>query len=96
MNSRTIDGADSLQSIGQKVSDGLGSVAHDASDRLKDLGSVKLESAKARLAQAQADVAEGASLYADKTGSYVRSNPWKALGMAAAGGAIIGMLVSRR
>lgn len=44
----------------------------------------------------QSTVTEGAKVAVTSTDAYVRGNPWRAVGIAAAAGAIIGFLASRR
>lgn len=56
----------------------------------------KLGEARSRLDDARIAVTEKAKSAADATHEYVRENPWKALGVAAAAGLIIGFLLSRR
>lgn len=54
-----------------------------------------LAAAKERLAEAQDQVAAKARQAAKATDEYVHENPWKAVGIAAGAGLIIGMLISR-
>jgi len=54
-----------------------------------------LVSAKARLAVAEEAVVENAKLAAKATDEYVHDNPWKAVGIAAGAGLLVGMLISR-
>lgn len=56
----------------------------------------KLDEAKSRLGDARIAVTEKARVAADATNEYVRENPWKILGVAAAAGLVIGFLLSRR
>lgn len=55
-----------------------------------------LQVAKDRLADVQDAVVERTKEAAKVTDQYVHDNPWKAIGMSAAVGAIIGMLIARR
>lgn len=55
-----------------------------------------LRAAKGRLAEAQAAVIGKAKAAAKATDDYVHENPWKAVGIAAGVGFILGILVSRR
>jgi ElaB/YqjD/DUF883 family membrane-anchored ribosome-binding protein len=83
------------------------SEAQELLKTVKDEGASKLEDVKTKLG-AQYDVArekfgeiqttvqEGAKVAMTTTDEYVRSNPWRAVGIAAAAGAIIGFLASRR
>ena len=54
-----------------------------------------LAAAKVRLAAAQEAVADKARQAANATDEYVHDNPWKAVGIGAGVGLIIGMLISR-
>jgi len=55
-----------------------------------------LRAAKNRLAETQAAVIGKAKAAAKATDDYVHENPWKAVGVAAGVGFILGILVSRR
>ena len=55
-----------------------------------------LASAKARLAVAQEVVIEKTKRAARATDDYVHENPWKAVGIAAGVGLLVGMLIGRR
>lgn len=55
-----------------------------------------LEQAKAKLAAAEAAARDKAKLAASATDEYVHQNPWRAVGVAAGVGLIIGMLIGRR
>ncbi len=54
------------------------------------------EVAREKFGELQATVEDGAKAAMTTTDTYVRSNPWRAVGIAAAAGAIIGFLASRR
>ena len=56
----------------------------------------KLDNAKQMLGQLQTTVQDGAMVAVDTTDAYVRSNPWRAVGISAALGALIGFLLARR
>ncbi len=55
-----------------------------------------LKAARARLAEAQEPVIEKTKAAAKCADEYVRANPWRAVGIAAAAGFILGILDSRR
>ena len=65
-----------------------------ASERAKF--SEKLKHAKVRLAEAEHHIYEKAKQAATATDDYVHANPWTAVGIGAAVGTLIGLLVSRR
>ena len=56
----------------------------------------QLDSAKQMLGQLQTTVQDGAKVAVDSTDAYVRNNPWRAVGISAALGALIGFLAARR
>jgi ElaB/YqjD/DUF883 family membrane-anchored ribosome-binding protein len=56
----------------------------------------KLRAAKLKLMDMQDDAMDRAKATARATDEYVRDNPWQALGVAAALGVLVGLLMSRR
>lgn len=62
-----------------------------ARERIQD----SLNAAKARLDIAQADMLERTKQAANATDEYVHENPWRAVGIAAGVGLVVGMLISR-
>ena len=54
-----------------------------------------LAAAKARLAAAESAVVDKTKLAAKATDVYVHENPWKAVGVSACVGVIVGMLIGR-
>jgi len=65
-------------------------------DEVKTKVSAQYDVARAKLGDLQSTVTEGAKVAVDSTDEYVRTNPWTAVGIAAAAGAVIGFLASRR
>lgn len=55
-----------------------------------------LREAKERLADAEKVAVDKAKAAAKVTDEYVHENPWKAIGIGAAVGVVIGMLIARR
>lgn len=55
-----------------------------------------LRVAKARMAEAQAEMLARAKAAAKATDEYVHENPWQAIGVAAGAGLVIGYLLGRR
>lgn len=94
----------------QKLMDDLSTVVNDAEELLKATANQtgeriseararateSLKAAKIRLADSQAMMVEKARIAAKATDNYVHENPWKAAGMAAAAGVLIGALIARR
>ena len=56
----------------------------------------KLDNAKQMLGELGTQVQDGAKQAMDTTDAYVRSNPWRAVGVSAAVGALVGFLIARR
>lgn len=77
----------------------LSNVAHAAADEVA-LARTKLEArmtqAKSRLIDASLAVSGSARGAADATDVFVKENPWKMLGVAAAAGLVVGAILSRR
>ena len=63
-----------------------------ARERIQD----SLRQAKVKLADAEAVVRERAQQAARDTEEYVRDNPWRAIGVAAGIGLVLGLILSRR
>lgn len=55
-----------------------------------------LKIAKARMADAQAELLVKTRAAAKATDVYVHENPWQAIGVAAGAGVVIGLLIGRR
>lgn len=56
----------------------------------------KLAQAKAQLQSLEGEAAEKARAVKQATEAYVQTNPWQSIGIAAAVGFVLGVLVSRR
>ncbi|TXH90631.1 MAG: DUF883 domain-containing protein [Rhodoferax sp.] len=56
----------------------------------------KLAQAKAQLQNLEGEAAEKARAMKQATEAYVQTNPWQSIGIAAAVGFVLGVLVSRR
>ena len=83
------------------------SEAQELLKTVKDEGATQLEAMKSKVAnqyevarqkfgEIQTTVTDGAKVAMDSTDAFVRENPWRAVGVAAAVGAVIGILFSRR
>jgi ElaB/YqjD/DUF883 family membrane-anchored ribosome-binding protein len=55
-----------------------------------------LATAKAKMADAQEAIVEKGKVAAKATDEYVHDNPWKSIGLSAAVGLVIGLLIGRR
>lgn len=94
----------------KKLLEDLKTVVSDAEDLLKATADVtgervkaargkaeeSLKAARARLAEQEAVLLAKTKAVAGATENYVRANPWKGVGIAAAAGLILGILISRR
>lgn len=94
----------------QRLMEDLSAVVSDAEELLKATASQTgeritaararaeetLKSAKVRLADAQDALLVKAKYAAQETDAYVHENPWRAAGVAAAVGVLIGALIARR
>lgn len=65
-------------------------------DAVRNKVQAQYEVAREKFGEIQSTVTEGAKVAVTSTDAYVRGNPWRAVGIAAAAGAIIGFLASRR
>ncbi len=77
----------------------LAATAHDASEKAREArerASGSVEHARQRLEGLEKDVRARAKAAADDASDYVRENPWQAIGVAAAVGVVIGLLLGRR
>lgn len=106
--SKSVTGAEQVTT--GKLMDDLRTVVADAEELLKATASQtgeriaaarakaeeSLKSARAGLAAAQAAVVAKTKEAAMATDEYVRANPWQSVGVAAAVGVVLGMLIARR
>jgi ElaB/YqjD/DUF883 family membrane-anchored ribosome-binding protein len=65
-------------------------------DELRARGMSLLDGALDEVQQLQSATLEKSKEIAHSTDTYVRANPWQAVGLAAAGGLLIGMLIARK
>jgi ElaB/YqjD/DUF883 family membrane-anchored ribosome-binding protein len=94
----------------QKLMDDLNAVVNDAEELLKASANQtgeritaarakaeeSLKTARTRLSATQEALTERAKMMAKDADAYVHENPWKAAGVAAAAGILIGALIARR
>ena len=74
------------------TADQTGDKAVEVRARLRE----KLAGAKVKLQELEAAVVEKTKAAARATDEYVHENPWKAVGIAAGAGFLVGLLVNRR
>jgi ElaB/YqjD/DUF883 family membrane-anchored ribosome-binding protein len=65
-------------------------------DEVRSKVAAQYDAAREKFGEIQTTVTDGAKVAMTSTDAYVRSNPWRAVGIAAAAGALIGFLASRR
>ena len=73
--------------------------AHDASDRAREArgrASESVEQARRRLAELESEFQARAKAAAADANAFVHDNPWRAIGIAAAVGVVVGVLLGRR
>ena len=99
MESDVMKSPEGLQRRSDKVARSIEGTAADAGEMVRDVGNrlgAKMQNARQSLTQAQTAVTDSAKQAAEFTDEYVRMNPWKSLGIAAAAGLLIGILMARR
>jgi ElaB/YqjD/DUF883 family membrane-anchored ribosome-binding protein len=77
----------------------LAATAGDLSDRAKAArrkAAESIENGRARLEELESDLAARAEAVAADATEYVRENPWQSVGIAAAVGLFVGVLLGRR
>lgn len=77
----------------------LRATANQAGEKIAEIrvkAEENLRNAKIRLARAEEAMLERTKAAARATDDYVRANPWRAVGIAAGAGFIVGLLVGRR
>ncbi len=99
MESDVMKSPEGLQRRSDKMARSIEGTAADAGEMVRDAGNrigARMQNARQSLTQAQTAVSDGARQAAEFTDEYVRMNPWKSLGIAAAAGLLIGILMTRR
>jgi ElaB/YqjD/DUF883 family membrane-anchored ribosome-binding protein len=86
---------DILKKTEQLISDAASATGKEA-EALRARVLAGLQDAKARLVEAEQLTVQKAKVAAKVTDEYVHENPWKAIGIGAAVGVVIGMLIARR
>lgn len=77
----------------------LAATAHQTGEKITELRErmqTNLRLARLKLADAEAALRETTRQMANATDHYVHENPWKAIGIAAGAGLLVGMLIGRR
>src|SRR6185369_803827 len=87
-----------IQNVVSDAQELLRTVQTEGQSKLTEVrgqGEAKLDNAKQMLGQLGTQVQDGAKQAMDTTDEYVRANPWRAVGVSAAVGALIGFLIAR-
>jgi ElaB/YqjD/DUF883 family membrane-anchored ribosome-binding protein len=74
----------------------LGSVGGEKAAAMRDSLKANLETTRVRLRELRAGAVEQASGAAKEADAYVHEHPWTAIGLAAAAGVIVGLMIGRR
>ena len=88
-----------IQNVVTDAQELLKTVQSEGSGKLAEVKTkvqAKLDDAREMLGQLQTRVQDGTKVAIDSTDQYVRSNPWRAVGISAAVGALVGFLIARR
>jgi len=88
-----------LKLIIEDTEDLLRATADQAGEKIVQIrvkAEENLRNAKIRLAQAEDAIVERTKAAARATDNYVHANPWRAVGIAAGAGVIVGLLIGRR
>ena len=84
-----------VQNVVSEAQDLLKTVKDEGASKIDEMKSkvaTQYDAAREKFGEIQATVQEGAKQAMTTTDEYVRSNPWRAVGIAAAAGAVIGLL----
>ena len=90
---------DEFSAVLTEAEDMLKRAANETGEKAKDLRSqveAKLLNAKLRLQELQGQAIDRAKDTARATDDYVHDHPWQAIGIAAAVGVVVGLLMNRR
>ena len=90
---------DEFTNVLSEAEDTLKRAANETGEKAKDLRSqveAKLLTAKLRLQEFQGQAVDRAKETARATDDYVHEHPWQSIGIAAAVGVVIGLLMNRR
>jgi len=71
-------------------------VANDKMAQVRAKVQTQVDAARKTLGEVQQTVQATATEYMDTTDAYVRANPWQAVGVSAAVGALVGFLIARK
>ena len=90
---------DDLSAVLAEAEEMLKRAAVETGDKARDLRSnveTQLLRAKLKLQEIEGEAVDRAKVAARATDDYVRDHPWHAVGVAAAAGLLVGLLMNRR
>lgn len=88
-----------IQNVVSDAQDLLKTVQDTGSDKIGEMRAkmqAQIDAARQTLTELQQGVQDGAKVAINTTDEYVRANPWRAVGISAGIGALIGFLIARR
>jgi ElaB/YqjD/DUF883 family membrane-anchored ribosome-binding protein len=88
-----------IQNVVSDAQDLLKTVQEQGSDKIGEMGAKvqsQIDAARQSLSELQQTVQDGAKAAMSTTDRYVRASPWRAVGISAGIGALVGFLVARR
>jgi ElaB/YqjD/DUF883 family membrane-anchored ribosome-binding protein len=88
-----------IQNVVSDAQDLLKTVQDQGGDKIGEMRAkvqTQIDAARQTLTELQQSVQDGAKVAMTSTDEYVRSNPWRAVGISAAVGALVGFLIARR
>jgi ElaB/YqjD/DUF883 family membrane-anchored ribosome-binding protein len=77
----------------------LSATAHDVSEKAREArqrASGSVEQARKRLEELEEELTARAKAAAEDANRYVKDNPWQSIGIAAAVGVVVGLILGRR
>jgi ElaB/YqjD/DUF883 family membrane-anchored ribosome-binding protein len=90
---------DDLHAVVTEAEALLSATVHSTDERahaVRERAAAGMEQARARLEELEQEFGAQAKAVAKDAGRYVRENPWQSVGLAAAAGVVIGVLLGRR
>lgn len=94
--SELLDESQDILQRTERLLDDAATATGKEAEALRERIAAGLREARARLAKAEEVTVAKAKAAAKATDGYVHENPWKAIGIGAAVGVVIGMLIARR
>ena len=90
------DATSSLQASGDKLAQDIAAVATEAADLIHGASKRGIGRAQDALAEARSELRDRSQRLTGSTRTYVQERPLQTLGLAAAAGLVIGLLLARR